>query len=78
MQERINEILNYTKEKIEAINSASECQNLRVEILGKSGKITELFRFMKEVPAEQKGAVGAMLNNAKQDAEKMISAKETF
>ena len=78
MQNRINEILNYCKEKIDAISTSNECQTLRVEILGKSGKITELFRFMKEVPAEQKGAVGAMLNNAKQTAEKMISSKEVF
>ena len=78
MQERINEILNYTKEKLETITNSAECQNLRVEILGKSGKITGLFRFMKEVPAEEKGKVGAMLNNAKNDAEKLISAKEVF
>ena len=78
MQDKINEILSYTKEKLETINSSSECQNLRVEILGKSGKITGLFRFMKEVPAEEKGKVGAMLNNAKNDAEKLISAKEVF
>ena len=78
MQDRINEILNYTKEKLEQINNSAECQNLRVEILGKSGKITGLFRFMKEVSAEEKGKVGALLNNAKNDAEKMISAKEVF
>ena len=78
MQNRINEILNYCKEKIDNITEASECQTLRVEILGKSGKITELFRFMKEVPASEKSAVGAMLNNAKQTAEKMISSKEVF
>ena len=78
MQDRINEIINYTKEKLETISSSADCQNLRVEILGKSGKITALFRFMKEVPAEEKGKVGAMLNNAKNDAEKLISAKEVF
>lgn len=78
MQNRINEILNYTKEKIETAKTSAEAQALRVEILGKSGKITELFRFMKEVPAEEKGKVGAMLNTAKVEAEKLISAKETF
>jgi len=40
MQDKINEILNYTKEKLETITNSAECQNLRVEILGKSGKIT--------------------------------------
>ena len=78
MQDKINEIINYTKEKLETINCSAECQNLRVEILGKSGKITGLFRFMKEVPNEEKGKVGAMLNNAKNDAEKLIAAKEVF
>ena len=78
MQNRIDEILDYCKEKIEGISEASECQALRVEILGKSGKITELFRFMKDVPPAEKGAVGAMLNNAKQTAEKMIASKEVF
>ena len=33
---------------------------------------------MKEVPAEEKGTMGQLLNNAKLDAEKMISAKEVF
>lgn len=78
MKDKLNEILAYAKEKIEKISIANECQALRVELLGKSGKITELFRFMKEVPADQKGAVGQMLNNAKQDIEKMIASKETF
>lgn len=78
MQDKIEQILNYTKEKLEEISSSQDCQNLRVEILGKSGKITELFRFMKDVPNEEKKQVGQMLNNAKLSAEELISAKETF
>lgn len=78
MQEKIDEIINILKEKLEVAKSSTECQNLRVENLGKSGKITQLFRFMKEVPAEQKQQIGQLLNNAKQDAENLISAKETF
>ena len=76
MQNRIDEILNYTKEKLNTVNSSADCQTVRVEILGKSGKVTELFRYMKEVPAEEKGKVGQMLNSAKQTAEKMIAEKE--
>ena len=78
MQNRIDEILNYTKQKLEEVKTSSEAQALRVEVLGKSGKITELFRFMKEVPAEEKGKVGQLLNTAKVEAERIISAKETF
>ena len=78
MQDKINEILNYVKEKIENVKTSAECQTLRVETLGKSGKITELFRYMKEVPVEQKQAIGQLLNTAKVQAENIISAKETF
>ena len=65
MQNKIDEILNSVKTKLSAISASSECQALRVEVLGKSGSLTGLFRFMKEVPAEEKGKVGAILNNAK-------------
>lgn len=78
MQDKINEILDYVKEKIENVKTSAECQTLRVETLGKSGKITELFRYMKEVPVEQKQAIGQLLNTAKVQAENIISAKETF
>ena len=78
MQTKIDEILSYTKQKLQQTISSAETQALRVEILGKSGKITELFRFMREVPAEKKQEVGKMLNNAKLEAENLISAKEVF
>ena len=78
MKEKIQEILKYTLDTIDKINTSAECQNLRVEILGKNGKITQLFRFMKEVNPEEKQAMGQLLNNAKQEAERMISSKEIF
>ena len=65
MQNKIEEILTYVKQKIEEIKTSAECQTLRVEVLGKSGKLTELFRFMKDVPKEQKQEMGQLLNKAK-------------
>ena len=76
MQNKIDEILNSVKTKLSAISASSECQALRVEVLGKSGSLTGLFRFMKEVPAEEKGKVGAILNNAKVEVESLIKNKE--
>ncbi len=78
MKERIEEILDYVATAVEKINDSNQAQALRVEILGKNGKLTSLFRFMKEVPSEKKGEVGKMLNDAKISVENMISAKETF
>ena len=77
MQEKIDEILAGLKQKLGEAKSTADCQALRVEILGKSGKITELFRLIKDVPNEEKGKVGQMLNGAKQQAESLILEKET-
>ena len=78
MQERISKIEKEVKEKLELVKTSAECQALRVEFLGKSGKVTELFRFMKEVPADQKQSVGKLLNDAKVKIEADISAKEVL
>ena len=78
MKDKIEEILKYVKSAIETVQTSAEAQALRVEILGKNGKLTELFRFMKQVPAEERQAMGQLLNNAKNEADMIISAKETF
>ena len=78
MQERISKIEKEVKEKLEQVKTSAECQALRVEFLGKSGKVTELFRFMKEVPVDQKQAVGKLLNDCKVKIEADISAKEVM
>lgn len=76
MKEKIKEIMELIKQKLNSIKKSAEGQALRVEFLGKSGKITELFRLMKEVPADKKQEVGQILNTAKQDIEELISNKE--
>ena len=78
MKDKIEEILKYVKSAIETVQTSAEAQSLRVEILGKNGKLTELFRFMKQVPAEERQSMGQLLNNAKNEADTLISAKETF
>ena len=78
MKDKIKEIIENIKEKLQIAETKEKLQALRVEFLGKNGKITELFRFMKEVPQEEKQAVGQMLNNAKQEADSIIGAKEAF
>ncbi len=76
MQNKINEIKKYILEKIKGIKNLKECQALRVEMFGKSGKFTELFKLIKDVPAEEKGKVGQILNTAKQEIEGLISDNE--
>lgn len=76
MRDKIKEIMEQVKQKLNSIKKSIEGQAVRVEFLGKSGKITELFRLMKEVPADKKQEVGQILNTAKQDIEALIANKE--
>lgn len=76
MQNKINEIKNYVIQKLSGLNAQADCQALRVEILGKSGKLTELFKQLKDVPAEEKGKVGQILNAGKSEIDALISNKE--
>ncbi len=76
MQNKINEIKQYVLGKIKQIKDLKDWQTLRVEMFGKSGKFTELFKLMRDVPAEEKGKVGQILNNAKQEIENLIVENE--
>lgn len=57
------------KAEIEALNpkNADEVEKLRIEYLGKKGKITALFSEFKNIPAEDKKAVGQVINLLKND-----------
>lgn len=76
MQAKIEEIKKSVVQKLAAAKTVADCQAVRVEALGKSGKVTELFKLMKDVPAAEKGKVGQILNGGKTEIEALISAKE--
>lgn len=76
MKEQIGIITKEVESNLPTLKSSAECQALRVAILGKSGKLTELFRMLKDVKAEDKQTVGQMLNNAKVSIEDKISTIE--
>lgn len=61
---------------IQAATNAEELESLRVAHLGKKGSITILLRGMKDVPADQKGAVGQAVNAAKQRATEAIEQQK--
>ena len=78
MKEKIEEIIDYAKKKLEEAKTSADCNALKVEVLGKSGKLTELFRYMKNVPVEEKQIIGQYLNSAKSEIENMIDEKSTL
>jgi len=73
------------KEKLEAIRSramaelgddagADEIEAVRVRVLGRSGELTEIMRGMREVPENERPAIGQLANEIKRQVEARIDA----
>ena len=54
MQEKVNVIKKEYEAKIPSITSIKTLNDVRVEYLGKQGKVTSLSKMMKDVPNDQK------------------------
>ena len=64
------------KEKFEEITNLQELQQLKAELLGKKGKITQVLKNLKNVPPEERKEIGKLTNQIKQFFEELIKAKE--
>ena len=75
MEDKIKEIkMEFDKRVIEA-NSMEQIEALRVEFLGKKGKVTDLMQGLRDVPAENRRDVGIAINNLKQYVEGLLEGK---
>lgn len=61
---------------LEAADSLEALNALRVEYLGKKGKISALMKQMKDVPKEEKPAFGAKVNELKNEAAALFEDKK--
>ncbi len=65
MKEQIAIVQSAALEQIAGIASMKSLEEARVGILGKKGSLTQLQQGMRDVPKEDKPAVGALLNEAR-------------
>lgn len=75
MEEKINSLLSETENKIDAVDDRRELMDIKVSVLGKSGKFAELMRELKNIPAELKPAFGKLVNDARSKVEKYLGDK---
>lgn len=74
MHERLSEYIRKTEERI-GNASSEEIEPLRVEILGRKSFLSEVSAQMRTLPAEQRGPVGKLLNEAKQRFSQLLDSK---
>lgn len=65
MKDKVNAIKKEYEEKKSSITSIKTLNDVRVEYLGKQGKITEISKMMKDVPNDQKKEFGMLVNEVR-------------
>ncbi len=76
MQEKINEIERQIDEAVKDVESSRTLQEIKMKFLGKTGKISELMKNMRDVPPEQRPSMGKVLNALRQWTEEKFGALE--
>ena len=76
MKDKVNTIKKEYEEKKSSITSIKTLNDVRVEYLGKQGKITELSKMMKDVPNDQKKEFGMLVNEVRNFVTKSINEKK--
>lgn len=76
MIEKINELKIEAKSKISNALNSNDIENLRVEYLGKKGKIVEVLKDLKNVEPEKRKEVASVANGVKAEIEKEIESKK--
>lgn len=76
MKEKIQQLKNEFNERYASLSSLNEVEDLRLSMLGKKGKITELMTAFREIPNEEKREVGKLVNELKSMIEEGVEAKK--
>lgn len=76
MKERIAGILTDALERIAGVKSMKELEEARVYILGKKGTLSQVQQGMRDVPKEEKPAVGQALNEARTAISNALEKKQ--
>lgn len=73
----INDILEQFKQQLAATTKVADVLNLKAQILGKQGALSEILKGLKDATPEQRKTLGAEANVAKTQIEELVSAKIT-
>ena len=75
MNEKLKELREAARRSLQNAASVQEADALRVEYLGKKGKITDILKSMKDLAPEERKSLGQVANETKAQIEKMVADK---
>jgi phenylalanyl-tRNA synthetase alpha chain len=68
-------VIQAVREQIEHIRRTAALDAVRIEILGKKGKLTQLLRGMGSLPAEERPVMGRLVNSVRDEVEQLLQAR---
>ncbi|MDO8862300.1 phenylalanine--tRNA ligase subunit alpha [Haliea sp. E1-2-M8] len=74
--ENLKPLAEEAKAAIAAANDSATLEQLRVDFLGKKGRVTELLKGLGKLSAEERPAAGALINVAKQELQDQIAERK--
>ncbi len=75
MQAQLNKILEETKAQLQAAETLAQTDEIRVRVLGKKGKLTEILRGMGKLSPEERKETGQMANKVRAEIEQLLETK---
>ena len=75
MQAQLNKILEEAKEQLQQAASVSDVDEIRVKLLGKKGKLTEILRGMGKLSPEERKTPGQMANSVRSEIEGLLERR---
>jgi phenylalanyl-tRNA synthetase alpha chain len=73
MQEEILNLKNQALSQILSAKDATELEQIRIDYFGRSGKLTELMKKIREVPEEERKQIGQTINEVKKTVEGLLA-----
>src|SRR5882724_10806205 len=77
MEERISQLHAAALAGLEAAASLEALEAVRVEALGRKGKLAEISKEFGKLTADERSSLGKLLNSVKQDLEAKLEARKS-
>lgn len=77
MKEKLEQIKSDALSALKSNLPADELEKIRVEFLGKKGKLTSILREMGKLSPEERPVMGALANNVRTEIEHVLEVKKT-
>jgi phenylalanyl-tRNA synthetase alpha chain len=76
LEDKIQSLHFHALQQLQASTTLEAVEALRIEVLGRKGKLAELSKELGKLPPDQRGPQGKLLNAAKQDLESTIDSRK--